>query len=85
MQIPIPGSMELPEWAAGTVYALGQYTSISQFLDGSDWQEWGLQFFNNPRLARLNPPNPYDFSDWRLWGERLQNTLASASGNPKHG
>jgi hypothetical protein len=73
--------MDLSDWANGTVYALGEYTSLRQFFDGTDWQEWGMQFFTNPTLGQLNPPNPYAFSDWRPWAEQLQDGLLNATGS----
>jgi hypothetical protein len=83
MQIPNPEGMELAEWANGTAYALGQYTSIMQFFDTTDWREWGVQFYNSPKLGLHDPPNPYEFDNWRLWAERLQGALGNVSGNPK--
>lgn len=81
MQIPDPHYMELAEWANGTVYALGEYTSLIQFFPNMDWREWGMQFNNNPTLGQLNPPNPYDFSDWKPWAEQLQDALYAAGGS----
>lgn len=80
MQIPDPHYMELADWANGTVYALGEYTSIAQFFPDTDWQRWGMQFFNNPSLGLLGPPNPYDFKDWKPWAERLQDAMLNATG-----
>lgn len=79
MQIPYPHDMDLKDWADGTTYALGNYTSVIS-LQGDDWQDWGMFFFNNPQLVILGPPNPYDFKHWREWAERLADALNNASG-----
>lgn len=57
---------------------LSNYTSITP-LTGDDWKDWGMFFFNNPQLAALGPPNPFDFNDWVDWAERLTDTLNNAA------
>lgn len=80
MQIPDPTGMELRDWADAVTYVSTQYTDIAP-LDGEQWQDWGVTFFNNPQLGGLHPPNPYSFSDWRDWGVALAQALAGARGS----
>lgn len=73
--------MSLSQWADAAVTAIINYSDAWPLV-GSDWQSWGMLFFVDPYLSRLDPPNPYDFSDWQLWGERLSDAMSQASGSP---
>lgn len=76
--------MTLQEWCDGTTYALGNYTSVTA-LQGDDWQDWGMFFFNNPQLVTLGPPNPFEFTDWVDWAERLADAINNAAGLQQSG
>lgn len=78
MQIPYPHGLGLIEWADAAMSALTNYTSITPLVD-ADWQSWGMFFFNNPQLALLGPPNPYEYQEWEPWAERLADALNNAS------
>jgi hypothetical protein len=80
MQIPDPTNMELRNWADAVIYVTSQYTNMAP-LDGEQWQDWGVTFFNNPQLGALHPPNPYAFTDWKEWAVALTQALANARGS----
>jgi hypothetical protein len=81
VDFPAPGGMDLNTWADAAIAAIINYPDAWPLV-GSDWQAWGMLFFTDPYLSRLDPPNPYDFTEWQPWGERLSDTMSQASGSP---
>lgn len=74
--------MGLIEWADAAINSLINYQCSVPLYDKDDWQSWGMLFFNDPYLATLDPPNPYDFTDWQEWARRLADALGPALGAP---
>lgn len=65
--------------------ALNNTTLDVGIMDGENWQQWGMLFFNSPTTSILGPPNPADYTDWVPWAERLAdclNNVATLLGEP---
>lgn len=82
MYIPDPEGMQIMEWSDAVQNALINYQCSALLLDANEWQTWGMMFFNDPYLATLDPPNPYDYDDWQDWARRIADAMGPALGSP---
>lgn len=74
MNITRPGLMRLPDWADCILLDI-PLGGIGRLMDENTWQDWAVQFLNNPSLPGALP-NPYKFETWNAWAERLCDDLA---------
>jgi hypothetical protein len=81
VNLPNPNLMGIDDWVNGCIYVMIQYNNIDAMIN-DDWQEWGMQFQQDPYLSSFNPPDPYFFTEWHLWGEQLVVAMEGAPDSP---
>lgn len=72
--------MTVTAWADHLSLSLERYGIVARLDDPTRWREWAAQVNSLPAVARLSPPDPFQFGDWRDWAVRLTAVLDNLAG-----
>lgn len=75
IRVTRPVGINLIDWCDQVVMDLSSYGNFGRLNNPDQWQDWAVQFLNNPSF-RVNLPNPYQFNNWKEWAERFCEMLS---------
>jgi hypothetical protein len=70
-----PRGLSVIEWTDFMTDELSGFSTPPRLDDPQQWQGWALVVCQSPRIARFNPPNPYQYANWLEWAERFNQTV----------
>lgn len=71
-----PHGFTAREWTDYMGSELESFGQLPILHTDHEWREWASAVMLLPKLAAINPPDPYAFDDWRDWATRFNQLIS---------